>query len=269
MTAAVAAKHSCWSYEDQRQFEASARTFLAEGLAAGERIWYARADGPGGLGGWLDEAALAHPGAVRFVPLEETYQVGQPLDPPAQVGTFTVASATAVVDGFAGLRVVADCTPLVATPDLLSVFAAYEALVDRFIATAPVHAVCGFDRGVLGDRAIAELACLHPASNAGGVSFTLRAGPPDGPAAILSGELDVAAEELFPAALAHVRPEPTGGTIVFDAAGLRFIDHRALLHLHRYAERAGADAVLRTSLGTVTELAAIVGAGRVRVERVQ
>ncbi|MEV0570545.1 MEDS domain-containing protein [Dactylosporangium sp. NPDC050588] len=269
VTAAATAKHSCWSYEDQRQFEASARTFLAEGLAAGERIWYARAGGPGGLGGWLDEAARAHPGAVRFVPLEEAYLAGQRLDPSAQVGTYTAATATAVADGYAGLRVVAECTPLVDTPDRLSSFAAYETLVDRFIATAPMRAVCGFDRGTLGDRAVAEVACLHPASNAGGVYFTLRAGPPGGPAAILAGELDVAAEELFPAALAHVRPEPTGGTIVFDAAGLRFVDHRALLQLHRYAERAGADVVLRTSLGIVTELAAMVGAGRVRVERVQ
>ncbi|MFF5225513.1 hypothetical protein [Dactylosporangium sp. NPDC000521] len=60
------------------------------------------------------------------------------------------------------------------------------------------------------------------------------------------------------AVLAHVRPQPTAGAIVFDAAGLRFVDHRALLHLHRYAERAGADAILHTSLSTVADLAAMI-----------
>lgn len=267
--AATTAKHRCWSFEDQRQFEAAAQAFLEEGLAAGERIWFCRAGGPGGLAAWLDQAARAHPGAVEFVPLDTAYPTGGRLDPAAQVAAYTAATDAAVTAGYAGLRVVADDTPLVRTPDQLAAFARYEALVDRYIATAPMRAVCGFDRGRVGDRAIAELACLHPDSDAPNVHFTLRTGPPGGPAAVLSGELDPAAEELLPAALAHVRPQPTGGSIVFDATDLRFVDHRALLHLHRYAEQAQADVILRTSLVTVARLVDLVGISRVRAVPVQ
>lgn len=267
--AAAAAKHRCWSFGDQQQFEAAAQEFLAEGLAAGERIWFSRAGGPGGLAAWLEQAARAHPGAVEYVPLDTAYPTGGRLDPAAQVARYTAATDAAVTAGYAGLRVVADDTPLVRTPDQLAAFARYETLVDRYIATAPMRAVCGFDRGRVGDRVIAELACLHPDSDAANVHFTLRSGPPGGPAAILSGDLDPAADELLPAALAHVRPQPTGGSIVFDAAGLRFADHRALLHLHRYAEQAQAEVVLRTSLTTVDRIIDLVGITRVRTEPVR
>ncbi len=141
--------------------------------------------------------------------------------------------------------------------------------MDRYIASAPMRAVCGFDRRRVGDRAIAELACLHPATHGANVHFTLRTGPHGGPAAILSGDLDPAADELLPAALAHVRPEPTGGSIVFDASDLRVFDHRALLHLQRYAEQAQADVVLRTSLVTVGKLIDLIGVTHVRAEPVR
>ena len=36
--------HVCWAYEDPAAFEEQARSYLAQGLAAGERVWYV-ADG--------------------------------------------------------------------------------------------------------------------------------------------------------------------------------------------------------------------------------
>ncbi|MGI5245927.1 MEDS domain-containing protein [Dactylosporangium sp. CA-139066] len=266
MSAPASAKHLCWSYDDRHEFEARARDFLGAGLAAGEQVWYATAGGPGGLTGWLEEEGRARPGAVRFVPLEAAYRSGALVDPPAQVAEYVAATAAAVADGHAGLRVVVDVTPLVRTPAQFNAFARYEALVDRHITAAPMRAVCALDRGALGDRAVAELACLHPATNVDGARFSLRAGPPGGPAATLAGDLDITADELLPAALAHVLPRPVDGRIVIDARDLRFVDHRALLHLQRYAEDSAAVAVLHTSLSTVGRLLDCLGAARVRVE---
>ena len=265
MTAPAAAKHVCWSFDDRRELETCARAFLTEGLAAGEQVWYTAAGGPGGLSGWLDEAARANPGAVQFVPLESAYPAGAALDPPAQVAAYAQATEAALDAGYTGLCVVADGTPLVRTPAQLSAFARYESLVTRYIAAAPMRAVCGFDRVQLGDRPVAELACLHPVSNVTEVRFTLRAGPPGGPA-ILAGELDLAADEIFPAALDHVRPQPIDRCIVFDATGLRFLDHRSLLHLQRYAEAADATVVLRTPLTTAGKLATMLRMDRIRIE---
>jgi hypothetical protein len=260
------AKHYCWSYDDRQELEAVAREFLGEGLAAGEMVWFAASGGPGGLAGWLAEAARADPGAVRFVPLEAAYPSGARLDPSGQVAAYAEATAAALGAGYRGLRVVADCTAMVHTPADTAAFARYEALVDGFIAEAPIRAVCGFSRVTLGDGPIAELACLHPGSNAPGVRFPLRAGPSGGPAAVLAGEVDFTSDELFATALSHVRPAATGGRIEIDASELRFADHRVLLHLHRYAAAADATAVLRTRRATLVRLAELVGADRVRVE---
>ncbi|WP_344617200.1 MEDS domain-containing protein [Dactylosporangium salmoneum] len=266
MSATVAAKHSCLAYDDRADLESCARAYLGAGLAAGERVLYAAPGGPGGLTGWLADAAVTDPDSVLFVALETAYPAGTQLDPQAQVAAYAGATEAALSAGYAGLRVVADVTPLVSTPAGLAAFARYEALVDSYIAGAPMRAICAVDRGAAGDRPVAELACLHPAANVDGVRFTLRSGPPGGPAAVLAGELDIAADRLFPVALAHVRPRAAGGRIVIDAAGLRFADHRALLHLHRYGEAAGAIVVLRTPLPAVARLAELVGLARVRVE---
>jgi hypothetical protein len=265
VTAPAAAKHVCWSFDDRRELEICARAFLASGLAAGEQVWYSAPGGPGGLTGWLEEAARRNPGAVQFVPIESAYPSGAVFDPPAQVAAYARATEAALDAGYTGLCVVADGTSMVRTPAQLSVFARYESLVTRFIADAPMRAVCGFDRGELGDRPVAELACLHPVSNVTEVRFTLRGGPPGG-AGILAGELDLAADDIFPAALAHVRPQPIDGNIVFDASGLRFVDHRSLLHLQRYAEALEGTVVLRTALGTAAKITGLLGLDRVRVE---
>jgi hypothetical protein len=269
MTAPVTAKHSCWSYDGRRELEACARAYLGAGLAAGERVWYAAADGPGEMSDWLAEAARARPGAVRFVPLGTAYPADALVEPETQVAEYAEATAEALAAGYSGLRVIADATPLVRTAAQFNAFARYETLVERYIADAPMRAVCGYDRTALGDRPVAELACLHSGSNVAEARFSLRAGPPGGPAAVLDGELDLTADEIFPAALAHVRPRPTDGRIVIDARELRFFDHRALLHLDRYAADSAAVVVLRTPMRTAGLLLELVEPAFVQVEAVR
>jgi len=203
---------------------------------------------------------------VEFVSLASTYPAGAAVDPGAQVAAYAAATEAALAAGHTGLRVFADCTALVRTGAALDAFAQYEALVDRYIAVAPMRAVCALHRPAVGARAIGELASLHPGTNAGEARFTLRGDPRSAATALLSGELDSANDELFPVALARVQPEPEYGQIVFDARGLRFVDHRALLHLQRYAEQRDVIAVLRTRLTTVARLVELLRLSRVRVE---
>ncbi|WP_433202801.1 MEDS domain-containing protein [Dactylosporangium sp. CS-047395] len=255
MSTSAADQHVCWTYDTPGQLHAHAQSYLAAGLAAGERVWFAGTADPG----WL-------PAGAEFVSLDATYAAGTLVDPEAQVAAYAQATAAALDDGHTGLRVFADCTALVDTAERLDAFARYEALVDRYIAVHPMRAVCALHRGTVGDEAVGALACLHPGTNAADVRFALRGDPHDDGAALLSGELDDTAENLFPAALARVQPRPENGKIVFHAHALRFIDHRALLHLQRHAEQRDVTAVLRTPLATAAHLVELLRLSRIRVE---
>lgn len=97
------------------------------------------------------------------------------------------------------------------------------------------------------------------------MGFHLRPGP-TADTAVLDGDLDLSAEELFAVALRHTHLEPTGGEVTVDAHGLRFIDHRSLLALERYAASKQVTAVLRTRLSVAARVAALLNLAHVRVE---
>jgi anti-anti-sigma regulatory factor len=254
--------HVCWTFENSTAFQARARDCLAEGLAAGERVWYVALEpfpDLSGLGGG--------PGAVELKSIAATHPAGAVVDPALQVAAHRAATAEALADGYTGLRVVADVTTLVRSPDQVEAFARYEHLIDRYMLTAPLSAVCGYNRTELGGRTIAELASLHPAGNAD-VLFRLHACDPAEGAATLAGELDGSNRDVFVKTLERACLRPVGGELVLRADELTFVDHRALLYLDDYACRRNATLVLRTRLAAVERIVELFGLAHVRVEPV-
>ncbi|MEU5940569.1 MEDS domain-containing protein [Micromonospora sp. NPDC047548] len=123
-------------------------------------------------------------------------------------------------------------------------------------------AACGYDRRVLDDRTIEELACLHPAADPDATLFHLYVGPAD---LVLAGELDSSNHETFGAALTRAHLDDATGELVVRADELRFIDYRSLVHLHRPAKRRGGTVVLRTALAPAARLVELLGLSRIRV----
>jgi anti-anti-sigma regulatory factor len=263
--------HLCWGYRRPAEFAARAREFLADGLSAGERVLYVAPGDEDFLqaqlraAGELDEGLRR--GAVQVSSVDGTYTTGTVVDPLGQVELYATATAEALAAGYTGFRVAADATSLVRTPAQLDAFARYEHLVDRFMATHPMSAMCGYDLAELGADAVAQLACMHPRAHAGATPFHLHGHAPDGSAAALEGELDMEAGRLWPLALERADLRPTGGRVVIDAAGLRFIDHRSLTAVADYAERNAIEVVLRTRLSTPARLLELLDLTGVRVER--
>jgi hypothetical protein len=263
---ASALDHSCWSYHDHRAFVLHARAFLYAGLAAGERVWYVPGRRSSGVTGWLLDGAAAWPaGAVRVLDPEEVYPSTGVLDPVAQTAAYVAATEDAVAAGFRGLRVVADATAMVRTRPRLDAFVRYEYAIGRYMRTAPLRAVCVYDRSRLGERAVAELACVHRRTNDGDVSFQLYAGR-TAAETVLTGEVDVASEDLFVTVLERADLRAAGGEVVVRAEELAFITHRCLLALQRHAERRSFTVVFRTSLPTVAAMVDLLGLNRIRVE---
>nr|WP_296071296.1 MEDS domain-containing protein [uncultured Actinoplanes sp.] len=266
MTSAIEAGHACWSYDDLQPFDEYARDFLRTGLAAGERVWFVPGRRPGTTADWLrGVAAAARPGAVRITSVEDAYVGEAAVDPAGQVAFYRAETEDALAAGFTGLRVVADVTRMIRTDLQREAFARYEYVIGRYMRTAPMRAVCAYDRLELGDGAVAELACLHEVSQAAGVTFQLHPGATTA-AAVLDGELDMSVEDLFSRALRHTDLAAADGEVTVDADGLRFIDHRSLLALQRYAEDSRMTAVLRTRLDTTARLADLLELSNVRVE---
>ncbi|MEV8510062.1 MEDS domain-containing protein [Actinoplanes sp. NPDC051475] len=118
--------HVCLAYDDPATFRTAARDFLAEGAAAGERVWYLASEPPHG---WE-----FRPDLIR---LGEHYPEGAVIDPARGLEAYAAATCQALADGYAGLRVAAEVTPLVRTPAQLDAFARYEHVVDRYMRTHP------------------------------------------------------------------------------------------------------------------------------------
>ncbi|GIF05186.1 MEDS domain-containing protein [Actinoplanes siamensis] len=262
MTRVAEARHTCWAYDDHRPFDAYARDFLGAGLAAGERVWYVPGDWTGTTAAWLRGAGPA--GAARVISQADAYRGVAVVDPAGQVAAYAAATEDALAAGFTGFRVVAEATALVRSDAQRHAFATYEYVIGRYMRTAPMRAVCGYDRSELGDRAVAELACLHEASHEAGVTFQLHSGARAGES-VLTGELDLAMREVFASALVHTDLATAGGEVVVDARELRFIDHQSLIALQRHLEARRLTAVVRTRLGATARLAGLLELPRVRV----
>jgi anti-anti-sigma regulatory factor len=256
--------HVCWGFDDVSVFRAAAVSFLEVGLELGQRVWYVgeREDG-------VHEAlAGAAPGAVEVVSLAAHYADGAVVDPVAQVEAYARATRQAIADGFAGLRVATDASPLVATRAQLEAFTRYEHRVDHLMAELPFSAMCAYNRSTLGDHAVAQLASLHPVATTGTAPFRLHASREPGCAATIGGELDLAGADLLALALDRAGLRATGGELVLDAAGLTFLDRARLGALVDHARGLGAVLVLRTDQPVPRRLVELLGLDDVRIEAV-
>nr|WP_240956316.1 MEDS domain-containing protein [Micromonospora sp. HNM0581] len=263
-------RHLCWAYDGPTGFMTRAVEFLRAGLAAGERVWFV-VSGPAEpvrdeLLDTRDFADALLTGAAQVHSLDDAYSSTAVIDPASQVAAYRRATREAVSAGYTGLRVAADATDLVRTPARRDAFARYEQRVNEMMRTEAFRAMCAYDRSQLGEPAIAELACLHPQHNLGQLLFRLYAVPLAQGQAALAGELDPSNHDLFRTALDRAELRPVDDELVLDADGLRFLDHRALIHLNEYARDRQATVVLRAARSGVARLATLLDLPDLRVE---
>ncbi|MEJ2857785.1 MULTISPECIES: MEDS domain-containing protein [unclassified Saccharothrix] len=252
--------HLCWSYEDTPDFLARVREYLAEGLELGKRVRYAALGAsPDDLAGITGIETALSTGAAQVTPLSDTYS-GEPEE---HVRAYAAATEQALADGFTGLRVAAEATPLVSTPAKLTAFLRYEHLVDRYMARRPFSAMCGYDTTVLDEHAVTQLAGVHPCANHP-TPFRLHAAP-GGEVVELAGEVDAASHDLLGSLLERIDVE---GDLVVHAPDLAFIDHRGLLLLADSARRRERSLVLRTRAVGAARLGDLLDMPDVRVEQI-
>ena len=251
--------HLCWVHGGPWDYRPRLTEFFGEGLERGLRVAYLgsgnAAELRDHLGGCVGAGSRLTQDSVRFISLDEIYGAGAPVDPAQVMKKYAAATEEALADGFRGLRVSADVTDFVRTPEQQDAFARCEFLLERYASRHPLSAMCEY-RFELGD-AVAQFACLHAAVRTGLTPVQVFACG-DGAVGLL-GEFDVASQTAFERALQRIQPAPGDAGLIFDMSAVRYMDHRALLALDSFAEGSRVPVYARHMPPIVRRVAAVLG----------
>jgi len=220
--------------------------FFAEGLQDGLRLAYVSSDGVEAARADLADLSgldrLLAKGTLRVLPARNVYGAG-PVDPERVVAIVAAATEQALADGFRGLAVSTDATELIGTPADQDALARWEFLVDRYMASHPLSALCGYGLK-LGNDTVTEFAMLHTARRSNEARLQVFACA-DG-AIGLAGECDAVDVATLGRVLSRLR---TAGApaLVVDMACVEYVDHRLLLMLDRFARGNGVAVSVRSA----------------------
>ncbi len=103
--------HIGWVFDGPAGFDALAAPFLAEGAERCERLMYIAADPDPAIVSGLGAAIGSH--GVQVASIAEVYGATGVVDPSALLATFSAVFVDALAEGYRGIRVAADNTPLV------------------------------------------------------------------------------------------------------------------------------------------------------------
>ena len=233
--------HVCWAYGSEEERLEVVFEWLDDGWWLGQRMVYT-AGKPldeliADLEPFGDVEALIAGGELVVAPTEALYDLSKPIDTDAQLAFYAAAVEQANADGFNGVRVAADITPLVTDPARRASHARWEHVADRWMAAGNRLApMCSYDRRVVSGADIDDICAVHPLVNddAGRVPFHVFAA---GDTIALDGEVDAFGAPQLERILENaVAPDP----VMVDLNHVHFVDHHAILALARHARDTGA-----------------------------
>jgi MEDS: MEthanogen/methylotroph, DcmR Sensory domain len=208
--------HIGWVFAGEAAFEELACPFLAEGAARGERLMYgAEAPRPATAARLRDRYGSR---VITIASIADVYGESGLVDPVIQRATFAGALADALADGFSGIRVAADNTPLVTDETRLAAWIRWEHVADRFMADNPVTGLCAFDGQRVDVNRLRHLSTLHPLAATTDPEPQFRMYSDDG-FLCLEGHVDSFTVTQLPGAL-EVLPPDTGVLIDLSVATL-------------------------------------------------
>ena len=107
---------------------------------------------------------LVDRGELMIASIADIYGPDRMVVAASQRETFAGALAEALSEGYTGIRVAADNSSLVDTPERLQAWLAWEDEADRFMAENPVAGLCAFDRARVASATLTQVAQTHHVS---------------------------------------------------------------------------------------------------------
>lgn len=263
--------HLGWGYHGRAEFLCRATEYLLDGLNRGQRVAFVAEQSVDVLRAELAsvDTLRTHPGfaaidvlcAADYYPFHPGTDV---LDAHAALDRYRTAVDDAISAGHTGFRAAVDVTPVARTVEQRDELTVLEYLVDQEMAVRPFSALCAYDLDELSGVG-AELLCLHPFVGERMTSFQLHADDDPAVAAVLSGEIDQSAMDVFSATLRRVLPLTPEGALRVDATRLEFITHRQLMLLDELAGQYGRSVTLVTDQRVATRLTDLLALRHVSV----
>jgi hypothetical protein len=241
--------HVGWVFSGQAEFDALVGPFLAEGVDRGERLMYVAAD-PAPAAAARLRSALGQD-AVQVASIAEVYGASGIVDAAAQRATFAAALADAIADGYSGIRVAADNTPMVTDNQRMAAWVRWEIIADRFMSENPVTGLCAFDGNKVDVNQLRHLAMLHPLFPADRPVPQFRLFADDGSLCV-EGRIDSFAVTELPVYL-DILPPKTG--VLIDLSAATLASRAALGRLGRLAD-TGVTVTIRGDEAALDELVA-------------
>jgi len=233
--------HVCWLADEDDDWLPAGIDFLTGGLRVRQRLVYVGPHAPDVLARRLaplgDVDALRRGGRLAVHCIDELYDVTDVLVPEEQLAKYEAVNELAVAEGYDGLRVLADVTALVADPARRAEHARWELLADCYMVDKPFAAMCVYDRRVVGDDGLIDIACVHPAARAPEHVVPFRVfGTADGVA--VHGEVDIFSADAFRRSLHRVPSRE--GELVVDLSASNYLDHHAVAALVEWSHALAA-----------------------------
>jgi hypothetical protein len=225
--------HVAWYGDDTSELYQLASAALGAGARRREKLMFVAEDPDPARLGDIDELdRLLDSGQLELADIGAVYGNGGAFSATRQLATFEGVLADALMDGYTGIRVVADNTPLVRGDERgFRRWLSWEQMTDRFQSTFNVTGICYFDRSSLSEERQADLATVHPVRSQNSVE------PPfsffvDGDAVSVTGTLDSwSAGQLERILSTTLDDQP----LIVDLSRAEFVDHHALLALNAAA----------------------------------
>jgi anti-anti-sigma regulatory factor len=237
--------HVCWVHggDDDAAFDDAVRTFLAGGLARGERLLCVgervidcvRSDSAR----LSDVDRLLAGGTLQLMTVADAYAATGDFSAEQQFAFYDAATRQAVAEGYAGLRVVAELSALAADDERRAELVRWEHLADRYVVQGPgMTAMCAYSDD-LPDAALADVTAAHPAvrAPAGLAQFRVFF---DGDALALAGSVDISDADRLARVLAD---SPSAPSVLLDLSRLEFADVAGSRVIARWATELQARGV--------------------------
>lgn len=220
-------EHVFWPYASTASRRRVLCEYLSAGLSAGERLLFVAVDPHERLRSDLADAPfdvdhLVRRGEMLVASIADAYLPDGRFDPDRRLREYAELVEAAVRDGFAGLRVAADATPLLTDARVRDAWPAYELRADLLARRMPFVALCAYDsrsdRDALELMAAVHGRCVEGCSSL--AAFGLHAG--EGGGIAVEGEVDTTCAETVRDLVRQVVRDLEEVTL--DLSGLSFAD---------------------------------------------